>query len=82
MAYAFKRAARATAITSSTTAVAFLANAFNPIMPMVAFGIYASIVICVNYTLIIIVYPPVIVFYEYDCRDKWCICCRKNVEEK
>lgn len=34
MSYTFKRAVRAISVTSSTTAVAFLANAFSPLMPI------------------------------------------------
>ena len=64
LAYSFRRAARATATTSSTTSVAFLANAFNPLMPLKSFGIYAAILIIVVYALIILVYPPVVIFYE------------------
>jgi len=64
LAYSFRRAARATATTSSTTSVAFLANGFCPLMPMKSLGIYAAILIVVNYVLIIIVLPPVMMFYD------------------
>ena len=64
LAYSFRRAARDTAITSSTTAGAFLANAFNPMMPIKSFGIYAAVLIYCNYFLTIWIYPPVLMFYN------------------
>lgn len=45
MSYAWRRAVRAIAITSGTTAVAFLANVLSPQMPIKSFGIYAAIII-------------------------------------
>lgn len=72
LAYSFRRAARATATTSSTTSVAFLANAFSPIMPIASFGIYAAVIITVNYALIIMVFPPLIIWYERHLKGRWC----------
>ena len=39
MAYSFKRAAKAIAVTSSTTSVAFASNIMSPIVPIRAFGL-------------------------------------------
>lgn len=64
MAYSFRRAVRAMAVTSSTTSVAFLANYFSPLMPIKAFGIFAGIIIPVNYILVVTVFPPATIFYE------------------
>ena len=64
MSYAWKRAVRAMAVTSSTTSVAFLANSFSPIMPIKAFGIYAAIIIPANYLLVVFIFPPSVIFYE------------------
>ena len=64
MAYAWKRTVRAAAITSSTTSVAFMANVLSPMMPIQSFGIYAAIIILVNYFLVIMLMPPAIIFYE------------------
>ena len=82
LAYAFRRAARATATTSSTTSVAFLANAFSPIMPIASFGIYAAVIITVNYALIIMVFPPLIIWYEYCLKDRYCPYMKKYNEDK
>lgn len=64
MSYAWKRTARAAAVTSSTTSVAFMANVLSPMMPIQSFGIYAAIIIIVNYFLVIMVMPPAVIFYE------------------
>jgi predicted RND superfamily exporter protein len=60
MSYSFKRSAVAIAVTSSTTCVAFLANSFSKIMPIQAFGIYAGIIIPINYFLTSLLMPPMI----------------------
>lgn len=64
MAYSFRRAVRAMAVTSSTTSVAFMANYFSPLMPIKAFGIFAGIIIPVNYLLVVMVFPPATIFFE------------------
>lgn len=64
MSYSWKRAVRAIAVTSSTTSVAFLANAFSPLMPIRSFGIYAAIIIPVNYALMVFLFPSAIIYYE------------------
>lgn len=64
LAYSFRRAAKAMAVTSSTTAVAFFANAFSSMTQISAFGIFAGIIVPVNYMLVIIIFPPAVVWYE------------------
>ena len=59
MAYAFKRSFRAITVTSSTTAVAFAANAFSSIKPIQAFGIFAAIIIPVNFFILILMMPSI-----------------------
>lgn len=74
MSYAWKRSVRAITVTSSTTAVAFLANAFSSLMPVKSFGIYAAIIIPSNYLLVIMIFPSAIVFYDRYF-DKYVFCC-------
>lgn len=64
LAYSFRRAARAMAITSSTTAVAFFATSISPIMQISAFGLFAGVIVPVNYLLVILVFPPAVIWYE------------------
>lgn len=80
MAYAFRRAARSTLTTSATTAAAFFANAFNPIMPMASFGIYAAILILVVYSVMVLFFPPLVIFYERHLMN-CCKCCCKKLEK-
>ena len=76
--YAFRRAVRATATTSSTTAVAFLANTMSPLMPMRSFGIYCAVLITVNYILLLLFLPPLIIWYEDNLAQRsYLSCCRK-----
>ena len=64
MSYTVKRAAKAMFVTSSTTGVAFLANYFSPVMPIRAFGIFAAIIIPVNFLLVCWIFPALIIFEE------------------
>jgi len=64
MSYSFKRSFRAILVTSSTTAIAFLANALSDIRPIRAFGIFAAIIIPVNFFIVIIMIPPVQVMHD------------------
>lgn len=72
LAYSFRKTAKAVAITSSTTCCAFVANAFSKILPIRAFGIYAAIIIPVNYILIYVMLPPMIVFHDKYFKNMRC----------
>ena len=78
MAYTFRRAARAIMMTSSTTSVAFFGNAFCKIMPMRAFGIFAGVIVPVNFLLVISFMPPALIWYEeHLANDERCQCWAK-----
>ena len=78
MSYAWLRARRAIAVTSSTTAVAFLANVFSPMMPIQSFAVYAAVIIPVNFFLIVLLFPPAVIVYESKfAKFKCCCCCLK-----
>lgn len=64
MAYTFRRSVRAMSVTSSTTAAAFFANAFSPIMTIQAFGIYSGVLIPMNFILVVTVLPPGVIWWE------------------
>ena len=66
--YAFVRALQSMMNTSLTTAVAFLATALSPIMPIHAFGIYAAICVLMNYALAMTMLPAVIIWHDELCR--------------
>lgn len=69
MAYTFKRSFKAIAVTSSTTAVAFLANTFSDIRPIRSFGIYAAIIIPVNFFIVILVMPSIQILHDRYFKD-------------
>ena len=75
MAYSFRRAAKAIAVTSSTTSVAFAANVLSPLAPFRAFGINAAIIILVNYALTIMLMPSFQIIYENHIRGRCARCC-------
>ena len=76
MAYSWRRSFGAILVTSSTTAIAFLANAGSDIRPIRAFGIFAAIIIPVNFGIIITVIPAAQIIH-----DRWLLprgfCCHK-----
>lgn len=85
MAFTFKRALRAMAITSSTTSVAFFVNITSGLMPIRAFGIFAGIIVLVNYLLVVFLFPPSVILYERyieeranKVTEKLCCCCKKK----
>ena len=64
LAYTVRRASRAMAVTSSTTAAAFSANYLSPIMPIRSASLFGTIVIPMNYFLVVVIFSPAVIFYE------------------
>ena len=64
LAYTFRRATRAMATTSSTTAAAFVANYFSKIMPIRSASIFGTVIIPMNFLLVVFVFTPAVIFYE------------------
>lgn len=81
MAYAFYRSFNSILVTSSTTAVAFLANAISDIRPIRAFGIQAAIIVPVNFFILILMMPSIQILHDRWFKDKCnytkICCCRK-----
>jgi predicted RND superfamily exporter protein len=75
MAYAFRRGVRAMTVTSATTAAAFYANLFSPLMPIRAFGVFAGTLIPINFFLIVLMMPSAVTWYENTIKYKKCCCC-------
>ena len=80
MAYAFRRGSRAMTVTSATTAAAFYANIFSPIMPIRAFGIFAGTLIPINFFLVVLMMPPAVIIFEENF--KYRNCCMKRFTEE
>ena len=79
MAYAFRRGVRAMTVTSATTAAAFYANLFSPIMPIRAFGVFAGTLVPINFFLVVLMMPPAVIYYEEKLKYKSCCCCIDTV---
>ena len=84
MSFAFKRSFRAILVTSTTTAVAFAANALSDIRPIRAFGIFAAILIPMNFLILILVLPSMQIIHDRkfkercDYKKMLCSRCRKR----
>ena len=75
MAYTFRRSSRAMLVTSSTTAAAFLANVFSPIMPIKSFGIFSGVIVPANFLLVVCIFPSATIIYE----DYFLPCCQFQI---
>ena len=69
----YKRAAKATLITSFTTMMAFLSNVTSPLLAISSFGLFSAILIIVNYLSFILFFPTVIIMHHRDRNGK-CFC--------
>ena len=70
MSYTYRKAGLAMLETSITTMASFIATGMSPIMPIVSFGMFSAIVVCVNYIMIILFLPAVFYLYEKDLKFK------------
>ena len=80
----YRRAAKATLITSFTTTVAFLSNVQSPLLAISSFGLFSAILVIVNYLSVILFFPTVIILH-HTSRSGRCCCgpmCGKNDEDK
>lgn len=80
MGVTFRRASRAMLATTSTTSAAFFLTGFSNIMPISSFGIFSSILIPVNFLLVITFYPAILIVYEKYVKRKrfFCFLAGKN----
>eukprot|EP01050_Picozoa_sp_SAG11_P004863 SAG11_NODE_322_length_10757_cov_2.841809_4_plen_494_part_00 len=72
--YAYKRAAGAMFTTSFTTAVAFIATASSPVMPISAFGYFAACTVILNYVLVMSVFPCLLMVWYKTGSKNFCCC--------
>ena len=78
----YKRAAKATLITSFTTMMAFLSNVPSPLLAISSFGVFSAVLVMVNYISVIIFYPTVIIMHHVSRKGRCCCgpMCGKNTE--
>jgi len=86
VAYSLRKASGAIIATSVTNFVAFLGTCFSVFMPIAGFGIFAVIVVSLDYILIILILPMYYILFEkhIDPLFSWkglfrkAMCCRKK----
>ena len=84
LATCYSRTMQAVFNTSFTTSMAFISTAISPIMPISAFGVYATLCIIVNYLFVITLTPPAILIHQKyfggftrkGCCSGFCYCTR------
>ena len=60
--------------TSFTTAIAFIATASSPVMPISAFGYFAACTVIMNYTLVMTVFPCLLLVWHKTGSKSACCC--------
>eukprot|EP00547_Thalassionema_nitzschioides_P004019 CAMPEP_0194205816 /NCGR_PEP_ID=MMETSP0156-20130528/5020_1 /TAXON_ID=33649 /ORGANISM="Thalassionema nitzschioides, Strain L26-B" /LENGTH=1066 /DNA_ID=CAMNT_0038932197 /DNA_START=76 /DNA_END=3276 /DNA_ORIENTATION=- len=77
MSWVYRRTGSAMAITSATTCAAFLCTLITPLPFLQSFGIFAAIVIFIDYVLVMSLFCTAVVIYHnrYDDRSNGGCCC-------
>ena len=79
LSHCYRRASLAMLYTSITTAIAFIVSATSPFLGINSFGVFAGLLVLVNYLSVIIYYPTVVVMYHlYFEKYRCCCCCPKK----
>jgi predicted RND superfamily exporter protein len=81
MAYTLRKSSNALLVTSSTTCMAFIANGFSKLLQIRAFGVYAAIIVFVNYIFVIFLFPPMVFLQEKYLSNRSIFCRKKKIEE-
>ena len=82
LSHCYRRAALAMLYTSLTTAIAFIVSATSPFLGINSFGVFAGLLVLVNYMSVIIFYPTVVVMYHlYFEKYRCCCCCPKKIHD-
>ena len=83
MSFTWRRASKALVVTTATTFFAFIGTAFSSIMPIAAFGIFACLVVAMNYVLTITLYPAFLSYWYQNVKHKEKCCnCWNNMCNK
>ena len=75
----YKKAGTAMFFTSLTTAVAFIVSATSPLLGVSSFGVFAGLLVLVNYISVVIFFPTVVVTYHLTWEKYRCCCCCPRV---
>ena len=68
----YRRAAKATFITSFTTMVAFLSNVPSPLLAISSFGLFSAILVMINYLSVILFFPTVMITHHVYRKGRCC----------
>lgn len=60
----YRHASKSMLITSLTTMIAFVANAFSPLLAVKSFGLFAGLVVLVNYVSVITFFPSLVLVHH------------------
>lgn len=83
MTWSYKRAVKAMLVTSFTTSVAFFSTVGSPIMPISSLGIWAGLLILLQFVLVVTIYPSALILWQNFWRvRKWWRCFRLPKEVK
>jgi len=76
MVFTYSRTSFTVLNTSLTTAIAFFATAAAPIMPIASFGVFAAMMIILNWVMVCTWWPTIVLVWEvYFCRARGIGCC-------
>jgi predicted RND superfamily exporter protein len=75
MSWVYRRTGTAMAITSATTCSAFLCTLITPLTSIQSFGIFAAVVILIDYILVMTLFCTAIVIYHDRYEDRGCFGC-------
>jgi hypothetical protein len=67
----YRRAAKTTFVTSLTTAIAFLVSGLSPLLPVKTFGIFAGILVALNYLWVVVYFPSIIIIHHTITKKWW-----------
>lgn len=75
MSWVYRRTGTAMAITSATTCSAFLCTLITPLTSIQSFGIFAAVVIFIDYVLVMTLFCTAVVIYHDRFEDRGCFGC-------
>ena len=68
----YKKAAKTTLVTSFTTMMAFISNLQSPLLAISSFGLFAAILIAVNYISVVVFFPAVVILHHISRKGRCC----------
>ncbi|XP_033735522.1 protein dispatched homolog 1-like [Pecten maximus] len=76
----YRRASKSMLITSLTTMVAFISNAFSPVLGISSFGLFSATLVFINYLSVITFFPSVVLIHHLYF-EKWIWPCFRSCHQ-